>query len=73
MKSQLDDLRKEQSIMDLEEGVSTDSTGSLTSESVMTITVGIVDEQRERDRRKFNSTMCQNLRNEVVQKERLMI
>jgi len=36
----------------LEEGVPTDSTGSLTSESVTTITVGV--EQRERDRRKLN-------------------
>jgi len=51
MKTQLDDLLKEQSNMELEEGVSTDSTSSLTSESVATITVG---EQRERDRRKLN-------------------
>ena len=51
MKSQLDDLHKEQSNMDLEEG---DPTGSLTGESVTTITVGVVDEQRERDRRRLN-------------------
>ena len=54
MKSQLDDLRKEQSNMDLEEGVLTDSTGSLTSKSVTTITVRVVDEQREQDRRRLN-------------------
>ena len=40
--------------MELEEGVPTDFTGSLTSESVTNITVGVVYEQRERDRRKLN-------------------
>ena len=40
--------------MELEEGVSTDIASSLTSESVATITVGVADEQRERDRRKLN-------------------
>ena len=54
MRSQLDDLRKEQSDMDLEEGVLTNSTGSLTSESVTTLTVGVVNKQREQDRRKLN-------------------
>ena len=33
--------------MDLEEGVSTNSNGSLSSESVTTVTVGVADEQRE--------------------------
>ena len=40
--------------MDLEEGVSTNSNGSLSSESVTTVTVGVADEQREWDRRKLN-------------------
>ena len=39
--------------MELEEGVLTDTTSSLTSESVNTITVGVVDEQRKRDKRKL--------------------
>ena len=54
LKSQLDGLHKESPTMELEEGVLTDTTSSLTSESVTTITIGVVDEQRERDRRKLN-------------------
>ena len=40
--------------MDLKEAVSTDSTGFFTNESVTTITVGVVDEEREQDRIKLN-------------------
>ena len=36
------------------EGDLTDTTSSLTNESVATITVSVVDEQRERDKRKLN-------------------
>ena len=35
--------------MELEEGDLTEATGSLKSESVSTITVGVVDEQRKRE------------------------
>ena len=40
--------------MDTEEGVTSDTGGSFTNESVATITVGVVDEQREREKRKLN-------------------
>jgi len=40
--------------MELEEGVLSDTTDSLTNKSVATITVGVVDKQRERDKRKLN-------------------
>ena len=54
LKSQLDELHKESPTMELEEGVLADTTSTLTSESITTITVGVVDEQREQDRRKLN-------------------
>jgi len=54
LKSQLDELHKGSSAMESEEDVLSDTTGSLTNESVATITVGVVDEQRERDKRKLN-------------------
>ena len=54
LKSQLEKLHREGPTIELEEGVSTDIASSLTSESVATITVGVADEQRERDRRKLN-------------------
>ena len=40
--------------MDTEEGVTSDTGGSFTNESVATITVGVVDEQRECEKRKLN-------------------
>ena len=40
--------------MDTEDGVTSDTGGSFTNESVATITVGVVDEQREREKRKLN-------------------
>ena len=40
--------------MDTEDGVTSDTSGLFTNESVATITVGVVDEQREREKRKLN-------------------
>jgi len=54
LKNQFDGLHKGSPAMELEEGALIETTGPLTSESVSTITVGVVDEQRERDRRKLN-------------------
>ena len=40
--------------MESEEDVLSDTTDSLTNESVATITIGVVDEQREWDKTKLN-------------------
>ena len=55
LKSDFEELNKKESlVMDTEEGVTSDTGGSFTNESVATITVGVVDEQREREKRKLN-------------------
>ena len=55
LKSNFEELNKKESlVMDTEEGVTSDTGGSFTNESVATITVGVVDEQREREKRKLN-------------------
>ena len=75
LKNQFDGLHKGSPAMELEEGALIETTGSLKSESVSTITVGVVDEHRERDRRKLNLIFHNvlNQQNRGVQKERLMI
>ena len=55
LKSNFEELNKKESlVLDTEEGVTSDTGGSFTNESVATITVGVVDEQREREKRKLN-------------------
>ena len=55
LKGNFEELNKKESlVMDTEEGVTSDTGGSFTNESVATITVGVVDEQREREKRKLN-------------------
>ena len=51
LKSNFEELNKKESlVMDTEEGVTSDTGGSFTNESVATITVGVVDEQREQEK-----------------------
>ena len=54
LKTSLDELHKEGILMESEEGVLSHCTSILTNDSVANITVGVVDEQREREKRKLN-------------------